>query len=122
LACKAATAESSVPPLVAREVMVPQFNPGVPCAHRLAVGDVSTAVVRSSTPPPVALELQAIDVGESFKAKPPDIVVLESGRKGSAIICARQSARLAKKCRGGTSALPAPCRRLPNKVVPRRLS
>jgi hypothetical protein len=77
LACKAATAESSTSPPLAREVVILQSDSGVPYAHRLAVGDVSTVVIRYSTPPPMALELQAIGVGESFKAKLSDIAVLE---------------------------------------------
>jgi hypothetical protein len=119
----AATTESSAPPLVVREVVISQSDPGVPCAHHRAVRDVSTTVVRSSTPPSMALELQAIGVGESFMAKLPDIAALETDRKGSTFICDCRSARLATKCHGGTFALPAPRRHLPNKVVPwRRLA
>jgi hypothetical protein len=120
LACKAATIESPAPPPEARQVVFPQSDPSVPYAHRHAVGDVSATIVRSSTPPSVALELHAIGAGESCKAKPPDIAALESGCKGSALRCTRWSARLAAKCRGGTFTLPAPRRCLPNKVVLKR--
>jgi hypothetical protein len=120
LAHKVVTVKSPMPPPMAHEIMIPQSDPIVLCAHRRAVGDASIAIVRSSTPPLVDLELQVIGVRESFKAKPPDIVVLESGRKGSIVLCVRRSARLPTKCYGGTFVLPAPCCRLPIKVVPRR--
>jgi hypothetical protein len=115
LAYKADTIESSAPPPVAREVVIPQSDPDVPYAHRSAVGDASAAVARSSTPPSVALELHAIGVGESFKAKPPDITTLEPGHKGSTIACIHQSARLATKCLRGTFSLPAPRYRPPTR-------
>jgi hypothetical protein len=92
LAWKVATTESPVPPLVARELMFLQSDPDAPCAHHRAVGDVSAIVVRSSPPPSVALELQAIGLGESFEAKPLNIAALELGRKGSAMRCARRNA------------------------------
>jgi hypothetical protein len=84
------------------------------------VGDASVVIVRLSTPPSVAFELQAIGVGESFKVKLPDTTALEVGHKGSAFMCARRSAQLVAKCHRGTIVLPIPPRRLPNKVVPRR--
>jgi hypothetical protein len=83
-------------------------------------GDASAIIVRLSTPPSVALELLALGVGGSFKAKPPHIAALEVGRKGVAFMCARQNARLAAKCYGGSSELAVPHHRLPSKVVLRR--
>jgi hypothetical protein len=35
--------------------------------------DASVGIIRSPTPPSVALELKAIGIGEAFKATPPDI-------------------------------------------------
>jgi hypothetical protein len=88
LAWKVATTESPV----ARELMFLQSDPDAPCARHRVVGDVSAIVVRSSPPPSVALELQAIGLGESFEAKPLNIAALELGRKGSAVRCARRNA------------------------------
>jgi hypothetical protein len=68
----------------------------------------------------MALELQDIGIGESFKAKPPDLTALEVCLKGAAFVCSRRSAQLVAKCHGGTFELPDPHRRLPSKVVSRR--
>jgi hypothetical protein len=59
-------------------------------------------------------------VGESFKAKPPDLAALEVCLKGATFVCSCQSARLTAKCRGGTFELSSPRHRLPSKVVSRR--
>jgi hypothetical protein len=48
-----------------------------------------TAGVRSSTPSAVDVELQAPGIRESFKAKPPELVALEVGLKGAALVCSR---------------------------------
>jgi hypothetical protein len=93
-----------------------QITPSSPTVVRNAL----TVVIRSSTPPSVALELQAFSIGEFFKAKVSDIASLEVGHKGATFMCARRSARLAVKCCGGSSELLVPRHHLPSNVVPRR--
>jgi hypothetical protein len=78
-----------------------------------AVVNASVADVRSSTPPAVALELQAVGVVESFEARLSDIAALEMGLKGAALVCPRRCTQLGAKSRGGTSKLLVPRRRLP---------
>jgi hypothetical protein len=115
LACKVAIVKSPV----AHEVVILQFEPVIPSANPSppTFGDAPTAVVRSSIPPTVALELQAIDVGKFFKRKPLDITALEVCHKGTTSVCAPRRARLAANCRGCTFELPIP--HLPIKVVMR---
>jgi hypothetical protein len=81
------------------------------------VVDASVAIIGSSTPPSMALELHATSIGESFKVELPDITALEVGPKGAAFECSHQSARLPTKCHGGTFKHLVPCCRLPSKVV-----
>jgi hypothetical protein len=115
------TAILSILPLAACEAMELQSNVVVLPAIPPSVVGASDAVVRSSTPSTVALVQHASDVVETFKAKPPDLVALEVGLKGAALMWSRRGAWLATKSRGGTK-LPQPRlrRRLPNKMVWRR--
>jgi hypothetical protein len=100
-----------MPPPVACEVVYLQSD---------LVVDARVGIVRSLTLLVVALEHQVTGVGESFKAKPPDLSTLEVCLKGNASVCSRRSARLAAKRRRGTFELLGPCHRLPSKVVSRQ--
>jgi hypothetical protein len=94
---------SSVLPLAACEAMELQSNVVVLPSIPPSVVGAPNAVVRSSTPSTVTLVQHASDVVESFKAKPPDLVALEVGLKGAALMWSRRGAWLATKSRGGTS-------------------
>jgi hypothetical protein len=99
VAGEAVVTESSDLPPMACEVVSLQPIPVVLLAPSYDRGYIDRWVV--PPPPTVALELQAAGVGESFKAKPPDIAVLVAYPKG-----------LAAKCRGRTVKLTVPCHRL----------
>jgi hypothetical protein len=114
LAYEASIAKSPLPIPVACQVVDLQSDPpphGRGCTghHRWVID-----------PPTVALCLQTIGIGESFKAKVPNLAALEGYLKGAAFVCSRRHARLAAKCREGTFELSGPRRRLPDKVVLRR--
>jgi hypothetical protein len=68
----------------------------------------------------VALELQATGVGESFKAKLPDLAALEVCLKGAAFVCVTSECSVSSEVSRRDLKLPVPCCRLPNKVVSRR--
>jgi hypothetical protein len=89
------------------EVVDPQFDIVIPFAPPPgAAVDALAAIVRSSTTPVMALELQATGLGESFKS--PDPSALEGCLKGAASVCSHRSVRLAVKCRRWTFDLLAP--------------
>jgi hypothetical protein len=100
VAGEAVVTESSDLPPMACEVVSLQPIPVVLLAPSYDRGYIDRWVV-PPPPPTVALELQAASVGESFKAKPPDIAVLVACPKG-----------LAAKCRGRTVKLTVPRHRL----------
>jgi hypothetical protein len=124
LTCEVFIAEPLMPPPMSCEVVDLQSDLVVsPASLPLpppSVMDAPAAVVGSSTPPAVSLELQAAGVRESFKVKPPNLSSLEVFLRGVAFVCSRRSARLTAKHRGGTFELLGPHRLLPGKVVLRQ--
>jgi hypothetical protein len=88
LACKIVVTESLALPSVPCEVMELQSDIVVVSFGTPPVFvDVPATVVGSSTSLAVALELYATGIVESFEAKPPDLVALEVGPKGVALVC-----------------------------------
>jgi hypothetical protein len=89
LAYEASIAKSPLPIPVACQVVDLQSDPPPPhgrgCTghHRWVID-----------PPTVALCLQTIGIGESFKAKVPNLAALEGCLKGAAFVCSRRHARL----------------------------
>jgi hypothetical protein len=85
VACEAAIAESLTPTLVAREVVDSKADFIVSPAHSLAIMDALVVIIRSSTTPAAAFVLQATGIGESFKAKTPDLAASKVCPKGATL-------------------------------------